>query len=83
MSGKGGQALAVTMDVVDEKSVANIVDSVLKVFPHIDILVNAAGIAIRQPTDSFPIDLWRHVMDINTRGTFLACQAVGRVMIKQ
>ena len=29
------------------------------------------------------IDEWQKVMDINTRGVFLTCQAVGRVMIKQ
>ena len=80
---KGRKSLAVTVDVVVEKSVADMVDSVLKVFPHIDILVNAAGLAIRKPADSFPIDEWQQVMDINTRGTFLTCQAVGRVMIKQ
>jgi len=80
---KGRQSLAVTVDVVDEKSVVGMVDSVLKVFPHIDILVNAHGLAIRQPADTFPIDEWQQVMDINTRGTFLTCQAVGRVMIKQ
>ena len=80
---KGRQSLAVTVDVADEKSVADMVDNVLKVFPRIDILVNAAGLAIRQPADTFPIDEWQQVMDINTRGTFLTCQAVGRVMIKQ
>ncbi len=80
---KGRQSLAVTVDVVDEKSVADMVAQVLKKFPHIDILVNAAGIAIRQPADTFAIDDWQKVMDINVRGTFLCCQAVGRQMIKQ
>jgi gluconate 5-dehydrogenase len=77
------KALAVAVEVTDEKSVAAMVDSVLKKFPHIDILVNAHGLAIRKPADAFPIDEWQQVMDINTRGTFLTCQAVGRVMIKQ
>ena len=80
---KGRKSLAVAVDVVDEKSVADMVASVLKVFPRIDILVNAHGLAIRHPADTFPIDEWQQVMDINTRGTFLTCQAVGRVMIKQ
>ena len=80
---KGRKALAVTVEVTDEKSVAAMVDSVLKKFPHIDILVNAHGLALRKPAESFPIDEWQQVMDINTRGTFLTCQAVGRVMIKQ
>jgi NAD(P)-dependent dehydrogenase (short-subunit alcohol dehydrogenase family) len=80
---KGRKSLAVTVEVVDEKSVSKMVDGVLKVFPHIDILVNAHGLAIRHPADTFPIDEWQQVMDVNTRGTFLTCQAVGRVMIKQ
>jgi len=80
---RGRKSLAVTVEVTKEQSVADMVDSVLKKFPRIDILVNAAGLAIRKPADSFPIDEWQQVMDINARGTFLCCQAVGRVMIKQ
>jgi NAD(P)-dependent dehydrogenase (short-subunit alcohol dehydrogenase family) len=80
---KGRKSLAVTADIVEEKQVNDMVAKILKVFPRIDILVNAAGLAIRKPADSFPIDEWQKVMDINTRGTFLCCQAVGRVMLKQ
>lgn len=80
---KKRKALAVTADIVDEKQVNGMVEEVVKGFGRIDILVNSAGLAIRKPADSFPIDEWQKVMDINTRGTFLCCQAVGRVMIKQ
>jgi len=80
---KGRKSLAVTADIVDEKQVNDMVAKILKVFPRIDILVNAAGLAIRKPAQSFPIDEWQKVMDTNTRGTFLCCQAVGRVMLKQ
>jgi gluconate 5-dehydrogenase len=59
------------------------VKKTIEAFPHIDILVNAHGLAIRKPAETFPIDEWQQVMDINTRGTWLCCQAVGRVMIKQ
>ena len=79
----GRKSLAVSGEVADEKSVAAMVDSILKKFPTIDILVNAHGLAIRKPADTFPIDEWQQVMDINARGTFICCQAVGRVMIKQ
>ncbi len=80
---KGKKALAVTVDVVQEKSVAYMVKKVLETFPRIDILVNAHGLAIRKPAETFPIDEWQQVMDINTRGTWLCCQAVGQVMVKQ
>jgi gluconate 5-dehydrogenase len=80
---KRRKSLAVSVDVVDGKQVERMVEDVLKVFPGINILVNAAGLAIRKPADSFPIDDWQQVMDVNTRGTWLCCQATGRVMIKQ
>jgi NAD(P)-dependent dehydrogenase (short-subunit alcohol dehydrogenase family) len=80
---KGRKALAITVDVVHEESVTEMVKKVLEAFPRIDILVNAHGLAIRKPAETFPIDEWQQVMDINTRGTWLCCQAIGRVMIKQ
>jgi len=80
---KGRKSLAVKVDVVDAKQVNAMVETIMKTFPRIDILVNTAGLAIRKPADSFPIDEWQQVMDVNTRGTFLCCQAVGRMMIKQ
>jgi NAD(P)-dependent dehydrogenase (short-subunit alcohol dehydrogenase family) len=80
---KGRKALAISADVTNAKSVENMVENTLKEFPRIDILVNGAGLAIRKPADTFPIDEWQRVMDVNARGTFLCCQAVGRVMIKQ
>jgi len=79
----GGKTMAISVDITDEKSVADMVENILKRFPRIDILVNAAGVAIQRPADGFPIDEWQRVMDINARGTWLCCQAVGRVMLKQ
>ena len=80
---KGRKSLALSTDVTDAKSVEDMTENVLKTFGRIDILVNGAGVAIRKPADSFPIDEWQTVMDVNVRGTFLCCQAVGREMIKQ
>ncbi|MBP1706715.1 MAG: Dehydrogenase with different specificitity [Chloroflexi bacterium] len=79
---RGRKSLAASVDIVNEKSVGQMVDDILKVFPSIDILVNAAGLAIRKPADSFPVEDFRKVIDINTTGTFLVSQAVGRIMIK-
>ncbi len=83
ISNRGRKALAVPADITDEKSVQDMVTRTLNEFGHIDILVNAAGLAIRKPAEDFPIDEWQQVMDVNTRGTFLCCKAVGKVMIKQ
>ena len=79
----GKKAMAISADVTDEHSVANMVNHVLKEFSHIDILVNAAGLALRKPAEDIPVNEWQQVIDFNARGTFICCQAVGRVMIKQ
>jgi gluconate 5-dehydrogenase len=83
LKNKGRNALAVSVDITDQKSVDEMMGNLQPKFNHIDILVNAAGLAIRKPADTFPIDDWQRVMDVNTRGTWLCCQAVGRVMVKQ
>lgn len=84
ISARGRKTLALAVDVTQESSVVHMVDRSLEEFPRIDILVNAAGINIRRPDSAtMPIDEWQQVMDVNTRGVLLCCQAVGRVMIAQ
>jgi len=79
----GRKALAITVDVTQPQSVEDMVKDVLKAFPCIDILVNSAGVIVRKPADTYPVSDWDLTMAVNSRGTFLCCQAVGRVMIKQ
>ena len=79
----GRKTIGIAVDVTQEKSVADMVATVLKTFPRLDLLLNIHGIAIRKPSDVMPIEDWQRVMDINLRGTMLTCQAAARVMIKQ
>jgi len=80
---KGKQSLGLSVNITDAKSVADMVTAIQKTFPKIDILVNAAGLAIRKPAETFPINEFNQVMEINVTGTFTVCQAIGNVMIKQ
>jgi NAD(P)-dependent dehydrogenase (short-subunit alcohol dehydrogenase family) len=79
----GRRSLAVPTDITQEPSVSSMVDQVVKKFGRIDILVNCAGVAIRDVPEKMRIEDWQKVMDFNVRGVFISCQAVGRVMIKQ
>jgi gluconate 5-dehydrogenase len=79
----GRKALAIASDVTDEQSVTNMVNQVMKTFPKIDILVNAAGMVNRKSAESISVAEFRQIIDFNTTGTFICCQAVGKVMIKQ
>lgn len=78
----GGKALPVVADVVDEKSVDNLIAKTIEAFGKIDIMITVGGIADRYPAEEFPIDAWQKVMDINVRGTWLSCQKAGEWMIK-
>ncbi len=79
----GKKALPISCDVVDPKSVDQMVKRTVDEFGKVDILVTSAGIAMRSAAEEFPIEDWQKVMDVNVKGTFLCCQAVGKVMIKQ
>jgi NAD(P)-dependent dehydrogenase (short-subunit alcohol dehydrogenase family) len=79
----GKKALPISCDVADAASVDNMVKRSMQEFGKIDILVTAAGIAARAPAEEMPLADWQKVMDVNVKGTFLCCQAVGREMIKR
>jgi gluconate 5-dehydrogenase len=80
---RGRKTLAIACDVVDEASVQTMVDQVVDEFGHLDILITAAGIANRIPTEKMPVEEWQRIMDVNVRGTFLCCQKAGIQMIAQ
>lgn len=77
----GGGAKAFRCDVADKASVDAAVAEVLEAFERIDIAVNSAGIVALAPAEDLTLDAWTKTIAINLTGTFLLCQAVGRVMI--
>jgi len=79
----GKRAFSLTADVTKVEMVAELADMVMKDFSHIDILVNTAGVVIRKAALELTSDEWRQIINVNTIGTFLCCQAVGKVMIAQ
>ena len=78
----GRKSLALQADVGDPASILSMVAKTEDHFGRIDILVNAAGIPQHDPAESIPLETWDRVLDVNLRGTFLCCQAAGRVMLK-
>ena len=81
----GPKALALQMDVTNEKSVESVVKRTVDAFGRIDILANTAGtigpietIGTEVSAEDFE-NVWR----INTLGTFLTNKAVLKVMIPQ
>jgi len=77
------QTLALTCDVTKETDVDRALESVLKNFGAIDILVNAAGVAPAAALVDMPVDKWRFALEVNLTGYFLMARATARTMIKQ
>lgn len=79
----GVRALSSRLDVTDTASINACVSEVSEAYGRIDILVNSAGINIPQIAEEVTEEAWDKVLDINLKGSFFCCQAVGRVMIAQ
>ncbi len=67
----GAGALAISVDVTDEKSVAALISGTVERCDRLDILVNNAGINIRKPAQDLSLEEWRQVLDTNLTSAFL------------
>lgn len=86
---KGGDALAIVADVLDEAQVKAAREEVLRLRGRVDILVNAAGGHIprarsddRPPFD-VPADAFDEVVKLNLHGTVIPSLAMAEVMGRQ
>jgi len=80
---RGGNPLAVEADVSQKAQVDRMVEEVVGRFGRIDVLVNNAGIAPFIEFLDATEEVWDRTIAINTKGIFLASQAVGREMAKR
>lgn len=69
-------------DVAEPDSVRAAVDAVLAELGRIDILVNSAGVVHLAPAEELPENAWDTTIEVNLKGTFLMCQAVGAWMLR-
>lgn len=72
----GGQALAVTMDVTQDGSVAAGVAEAVARFGRIDVLYNTAGGTdpMDGPVTEVPLEAFDRTINLDLRGTFLCCR---------
>ncbi len=70
-------------DVSDESAVKTTFESILKDAPHIDGLVNNAGIAKDGFIFRMPVEAWNSVIDTNLKSCFLTTRAIAMPMAKK
>ncbi len=76
----GRQVLALPTDVGQVADVRRMIDAASQHFGGFDILVNAAGINLRRPVDTFTEEDWERLMAVNLKGAFFAAQAARSIM---
>jgi NAD(P)-dependent dehydrogenase (short-subunit alcohol dehydrogenase family) len=77
-------SLTLKVDVARRTEVEEMVQRTVCQFGRIDILVNCAGVWIAGETlIECDEDDWDKVINVNLKGTYLCCHAVGKIMVKQ
>ncbi len=86
----GGEAIAVTCDVLEKASIEAAAKEVVARFGRVDILINGAGGNRAQATTNadasffdLPADALRAVVDLNLLGAMLPSQVFARIMAEQ
>jgi len=76
-------SIAIQADVRSASSVETMVQTIIKQFGKIDILINNAGITRDQLLIRMSDNDWQSVIDINLTGTFLCTRSVIKEMMKK
>lgn len=79
----GASAVALRADVTSKADLQRVMDETVGQFGRIDILINSAGINIREPALEVSEEHWNRILNVNLTGLFLACQSAGRIMVAQ
>jgi len=79
----GGEVSGLACDVSAEADVACLTQAAAGALGGVDVLVNNAGIARRDPFLAIAPADWDRILAVNLRGMFLVAQAVSRQMVAQ
>jgi 2-deoxy-D-gluconate 3-dehydrogenase len=84
IEGLGVRSMAIGADVSLSQDVNRMVEEAINVFCRIDLLVNNAGVnPFLLEAEKIKEEGWDQVLNVNLKGVFLCCQAVGKKMIQQ
>ena len=72
----GAECISVPADLSGTAGINALVKELTAREPHVDVLVNNAGVSWGAPLDEFPEKGWDKVMDTNLKGVFFLTQAM-------
>ena len=79
----GRQTLAVGGDLAKKETPSALVETAIKKFGRIDILINNAGTIRRSPAVDYSEEDWTTVIEVNLSAVFRLSQLTGRSMLEQ
>jgi NAD(P)-dependent dehydrogenase (short-subunit alcohol dehydrogenase family) len=80
---QGHDCLVVPTDVRDEEQCESLISQSVGAFGRLDILVNNAGGSWAMPFESWTVDRWQNMIDLNLRSVWLLSIAASRHMLPQ
>ncbi|XP_072238935.1 uncharacterized protein [Leuresthes tenuis] len=80
---KGIHAVSITADISKSDDVQRMVDAIVSKWGAIHVACNNAGVNKNSASEDTSLEEWDRTFNVNLRGTFMCCQAAGRVMLKQ
>jgi NAD(P)-dependent dehydrogenase (short-subunit alcohol dehydrogenase family) len=83
ITGAGGRAAIVQMDVTREDDVQSLTAMAVREFGRLDVMLCNAGFGYYGPADDMPSDVMRRMMDVNFMGTFYGMRAALPIFRRQ
>lgn len=78
---RGAEFIPLTCDFADRASNLALAGRIHEAVGDVDILVNNAGTAIYSPAESYPMEMWDEVMEINLHAPWILTRDIGKTMI--
>jgi len=80
---EGGKAVAIKTDVSIVSDIKSMIDTAIKNFGRLDILLNVAGIPCTSAVEGVTEQKWIRTFDVNAKAFFFVCQHAFPIMKKQ
>ena len=79
----GSRFWSYACDLGERQAIYNLIETVHRECPPIDILVNNGGIILRKPAEEHPDEYWDKIIEIDLSAQFVLARGFGRAMLQR